>query len=166
MRRNRHQAKLRREPFAVPGENRSVCRRRQSCPRREFRPPRSGMAQNLSDGSVRAALAEVDIAIIFDEDRFGEVGRRGRGERRSAAARPGGPAGAVQDRQLSKRGMRRRKRERTPTPMRRPALWRRAFRAGRPEFGMAMCECGMNGKPARSPVPALLLAITKSLPPL
>lgn len=127
---------------------------------REVGPPWDRRVRNLSDGSTLVVLAEVDIAVIFDEERFGEGNRRrARGRSEPRWGRRGGYRGIVQHRQLSRLGERRALRGggggvRVPTDAavdraqapapgdpRRLPLWR------------SIGEYGMNGKPAWSPVP-------------
>lgn len=147
MRRNRDQWEARRR-----GRFRAV---------REPGRRRKGRVRNLSDGSAVVVLAKVDIAVIFDEERFGERDRRrASGHSAPRRRRRGGYRGAVHHRQLSKLGERRGIRGRdgharvvadttagqahVPAPgdsRRSPQMWH------------SICESGMNGKPAWSPVP-------------
>lgn len=125
---------------------------------RERDPSREAAVRNLPEGSGRAALAEVDIAVIFDEERFGKWGRRhGGGGGTPPRRRRGGQRGVVRCRRLSKLGERGGVRTHIPAGTQ-PAVRRPAFRATftpRRECDASMCECVMNAKPVRPPVPEL-----------
>src|SRR5579875_4035200 len=66
--------------------------------------PLGRAVRNLPEGSDLAALAEVDIAIIFDEDRPGEAGGWHKGGCRTAVAEVRGGPGVVPHRRLSRLG--------------------------------------------------------------
>lgn len=160
MRRDTDHRGVRCRPITLSGETGARASGGRLRAMREADPPWNGRVRNLSDGSTLVVLAEVDIAAIFDEERIGECDRRRpRGRFAPRWGRRGGYWGIVRYRQLSRLGERRalcgrggRARvaadamagcAQAPTPdgLRHLPLWR------------SIDECGMNGKPAWSPVP-------------